>query len=76
MPPMVGVPALVFWCRSGVSSRTELSPCCIWRSRLISHGPSRKEITRAVTVAIAVRKVMYRNTLNAVLYFASGTRSS
>ena len=41
----------------------------------MSHGPSRKEITSAVTVAIAVRKVMYRNTLNAVLYFASGTRS-
>ena len=76
MPPMVGVPAFVFWCRSGVSSRTDEPPCCISRSRVISHGPRMNEITRAVTVAIAVRKVMYRNTLKAVWYLASGTSSS
>ena len=66
IPPMVGVPAFVFWWRSGVSSRTDEPPCCISRSRAISHGPRMNEITSAVTVAIAVRKVMYRKTLKAV----------
>ena len=38
------------------------------RSRVISHGPRRNEITSAVTVAIAVRNVMYRNTLKTMWY--------
>ena len=72
---MVGVPAFVR-CRAGVSSRIVSSPCCEPRSRRISHGPSAKEITIAVTAAIAVRNVMYRKTLNPLQYLTSGTRRS
>jgi len=52
-PPMVGVPALLR-CRSGVSSRMVSPPCWRARSRRISQGPRTKEITIAVTVAIAL----------------------
>ena len=54
---MVGVPALARW-RAGVSSRIVSPRSAAWRSLRISHGPSRKEMTSAVTGAIAVRKVM------------------
>ena len=56
-PPMVGVPALLR-CRSGVSSRMVSPPRWSARSRPISQGPRTNEITIAVTVAMAVRKVM------------------
>jgi hypothetical protein len=74
-PPIDGVPALPRW-RSGVSSRMVSPPSWTARSRRISHGPSMKEITVAVTVAIAARNVMYRKTLKMMLSLASGTRRS
>jgi hypothetical protein len=72
---MVGVPAFVR-CRSGVSSRIVSSPSWSLRSRRMIHGPSAKEMTIAVTAAIAVRNVMYRKTLNPLQYLTSGTRRS
>ena len=74
-PPIEGVPAFSRW-RSGVSSRIVSPPSCSARSRAISQGPSTKEITIAVTVAIAARNVMYRKTLKTMLSLASGTRRS
>ena len=70
IPPIVGVPAFERWER-GPSSRTD---CPIWRRfrRRIVGPPSASAIRSAVTAAIAVRKVMYRKTLNAGKNFASG----
>jgi hypothetical protein len=40
----------------------------------MSQGPKRKLTRRAVSVAAADRKVMYRKRLKAMWYLASGTR--
>ena len=55
-PPIVGVPRLPRW-RSGVSSRIVSAPCCITRSRRISHGPMSSEITSAEIRAMKDRNV-------------------
>ena len=48
-PPMVGVPAFA-WCEVGVSSRA-VHPVFNARSRAMTQGPKRKEISRAVIAA-------------------------
>ena len=47
-PPMLGVPALAAWV-SGTSARTPAAFSS--RSRRMTHGPSRMEISRAVAAA-------------------------
>ncbi len=53
---MLGVPTFI-WCDTGVSSRTAARPCSA-RSLRMTHGPSRKLMTNAVTMAYAERNVM------------------
>ncbi len=72
-PPIVGVPALT-WCDFGPSSRIDW-PICRRVSSRIMDGPSARARSSAVTAAIAARNVMYRKTLNAGTYFASGKSS-
>ena len=69
-PPIVGVPALA-WCDLGPSSRIDWPICRFLSSRIIGN-PKTSASRRAVTAAIAARNVMYRKTLNAGTYFASG----
>ena len=53
---MVGVPALVEW-DAGPSSRI-CCPICLAVSERINQGPSRNEMTNAISAAMAARNVM------------------
>ncbi len=66
----MGVPALARWVL-GPSARIDWAIWNFFSSRIVI-GPSTSEITRAVTAAIAVRNVMYRNTLSTAKRSASG----
>ncbi len=56
MPPMVGVPALAWWC-CGPSARIACRTCSA-RRRAISHGPATRLRKNAVAIATPARKVM------------------
>ena len=58
---MVGVPVLERW-DLGPSSRT-VWPICMALSFRMNQDPTTREMTRAVSMAKMVRKVMYRKTL-------------
>jgi len=68
-PPMVGVPSLAWW-------QVTSSRMCWRQRRAFSHsmslGPSRMEITSAVSSAYTLRNVMYRKTLKTVNLAARG----
>jgi hypothetical protein len=55
-PPMVGVPALVWWACE--APRGLYCPTCSRRRRSIIHGPRMRTRKSAVRLATAVRKVM------------------
>ena len=68
-PPMVGVPVLARWdCGPSVLTTCPYLSLC---SSAITLGPTSREITIVVRIAITARNERYETTLNTVRYFVN-----